>query len=494
MEPQGDVTDVEAGAALDRVLRCSAVGRSPRLRRLLTYLVEQRLSPGAVDIIQYRIAVEAFGLGDTFDAESRSLVRAHASRLRAALRAYYRGPGAADAVQLQLPGRGYHVAAIRASKAGVPAPLLLVRGFRAHDRSRVSVRISRLLVGRLVDSLARTSQGGVIADAADPAGRRARYVLEGDVERRSGGFVVAVRLTARAERKVAWSGWFPLGPSAEPASLARRLAQIVAGDFGIIDRHSLAAQPAADAAASPEAALLVAKAYELDYSASAYRRASRALAAALRAHPRHADLLAASGLLELVSHGEYFQRARPFPRDALARLALARSLGGDTAMTRYGFAYAACLEGDLVTFGRLARELLDDPDYPPGLASGMIGNLIFMGMESRGDLARLRGVQRGFPLYFKMVHVALALRALAAGRPGEALWEVARSSSPDYWFSLLIQGAALDRLGERDHAARIRGRLLRECPALRRCARSLLRRGVSEAHADLLADWVEGGV
>lgn len=493
MQPRPDVTDAEVGDALDRVARRSPIGRSPRLRRLLGYLVEQRLAPGAVDIIQYRIAVEAFGLGEDFDAEARSLVRAHASRLRVALDAYYRGPGMADPVRLQLPERGYQLAVTRAGAADAP-PTLLVRGFRASEGGRESARLGRLLTVRLLDALARTGQSGVVTEAADADGRRARFVLEGDVGRSASGVVVAARLTSRPRRKVVWSGWFPLGASGEAPALARRLAQVVAGDFGVLDRLLMASQPPATGSSSPESALLVAKAYELDYSEAAYRRATRALASALRAHPRHADLNAAASLLELVAHGEYFQRDRPFPRRAMARLALARSLGGETAMTRYGLAYAACLEGDLPTFERLARELIGDPDYPPGLASGMFGNLILMGRETRADLSRLRELQRAFPLYFKVVHVALALRALAAGKPDEALWEVARASAPDYWFSLLIQGAALSRQGERVPAARVRERLLRECPGLRRAARSLLRRGVAPAHADRLADWLEGEV
>jgi hypothetical protein len=123
----------EVRAALARVLASTPFCSSPRLQRLLTFLVEEVLAGRGESLVQYRVAVEGLGLGENFDPEKHTLVRSHAGRLRKALAAYYEGEGIADKVVITLPASGYRVGfvrvgarAARGAKASRPAPLLVV--------------------------------------------------------------------------------------------------------------------------------------------------------------------------------------------------------------------------------------------------------------------------------------------------------------------------------------------------------------------------------
>ena len=83
------------------------IGSDTRVARLLDYLVEEELS-GSGDVLDaYTIALGAFGRDADFDPGADALVRADVHRLRRALDAYDRGPGALAAVQISLPAASF---------------------------------------------------------------------------------------------------------------------------------------------------------------------------------------------------------------------------------------------------------------------------------------------------------------------------------------------------------------------------------------------------
>ncbi|MFN3819297.1 hypothetical protein [Blastomonas sp.] len=76
---------------LARVMQAPEFVRSPVLRRLLEYLVEQTLSGNGERLKAYQIAVEGLGRDDSFDPQSDSYPRVQVGRLRKMLDLHYAG-------------------------------------------------------------------------------------------------------------------------------------------------------------------------------------------------------------------------------------------------------------------------------------------------------------------------------------------------------------------------------------------------------------------
>lgn len=89
--------------ALARLLDWPEIARSPQLARFLSYIVERQLAGEGQSIKAYAIAVDVFGRPSDFDPQADPIVRVQARRLRSLLDQYYRGPGADDEIQIQLP-------------------------------------------------------------------------------------------------------------------------------------------------------------------------------------------------------------------------------------------------------------------------------------------------------------------------------------------------------------------------------------------------------
>lgn len=100
-------TSGEVNAALQRVLAVSEIGRSPRLSKLLRYLVEQVLAGEENRLKGTTIALDVFDRGADFDPQTDGIVRSEARRLRQALATYYQGLGADDGVVITVPKGSY---------------------------------------------------------------------------------------------------------------------------------------------------------------------------------------------------------------------------------------------------------------------------------------------------------------------------------------------------------------------------------------------------
>jgi serine/threonine-protein kinase len=92
---------------LDRILRSEAFQHADRLKRFLTFIVEEALAGRETELKEYVIGVQVFRKDATFDPRTDPIVRVQARRLRAKLFRYYREEGRADAVTIELPKGGY---------------------------------------------------------------------------------------------------------------------------------------------------------------------------------------------------------------------------------------------------------------------------------------------------------------------------------------------------------------------------------------------------
>jgi TolB-like protein len=132
------VVEHEVRDQLARVLSSSAFSSSDRLRRFLTFVVEETLAGRGDRIKAYTVATSAFGRRDDFDPQQDSIVRIEAGRLRRALEHYYLTEGSADAVRIVIPKGTYTPEFVRADAAPDVHPLFGTRTRRRGPRILVA--------------------------------------------------------------------------------------------------------------------------------------------------------------------------------------------------------------------------------------------------------------------------------------------------------------------------------------------------------------------
>jgi tetratricopeptide (TPR) repeat protein len=94
-------------AALEKIVTSPQLESSPSLCRFLRYVVAETLEGRGGMIKEYSLGAEVFGRGDEFDPRIDPIVRVQARNLRARMAKYYAGPGAQEAVIIDLPKRTY---------------------------------------------------------------------------------------------------------------------------------------------------------------------------------------------------------------------------------------------------------------------------------------------------------------------------------------------------------------------------------------------------
>src|SRR5689334_9148547 len=92
---------------VQRMTSSEIFSSSPQLASFLLFVVEAVLRGHGERLKGYTIGVEVLRRDVTFDPQIDPIVRVEATRLRRAIGRYYAGPGATDAIQIDLPRGGY---------------------------------------------------------------------------------------------------------------------------------------------------------------------------------------------------------------------------------------------------------------------------------------------------------------------------------------------------------------------------------------------------
>jgi len=221
----------DIGKHLAKLLSTPSIGGAERLSALLRFIVDETLSGRQAQLKEARIGLEVFRRkADAYDPSFDPIVRVQMGRLRAKLRAYYCGPGAADRIRIDVPV-GSYVPTFSAVEASAPAGLPTVAIDPAAEERRVAVLpIINMSAGdenhyfcdglteELINQLARVPRLRVVArtssfqfrDAARDireVGRLldATQILEGSVRRSGTRLRVTVQLINVADGCHVWS-------------------------------------------------------------------------------------------------------------------------------------------------------------------------------------------------------------------------------------------------------------------------------------------------
>jgi len=122
LHPFSKVTDRSVRHQLDRILASPTFQQVDRLKRFLTFVVQESVAGRSDQLKEYVIGVQVFGKEESFDPRTDPIVRVQARRLRARLVRYYRAEGQHDETIIELPKGGY-------------SPLVRVREAGASKRS-----------------------------------------------------------------------------------------------------------------------------------------------------------------------------------------------------------------------------------------------------------------------------------------------------------------------------------------------------------------------
>ncbi len=101
--------DAEAKIAeqLNRILGSKAFRQADRLKRFLSFIVDETVAGRGERLKEFVVGVEVFGKPESFDPRNDPIVRVQARRLRAQLARYYREEGPESELTIELPKGGY---------------------------------------------------------------------------------------------------------------------------------------------------------------------------------------------------------------------------------------------------------------------------------------------------------------------------------------------------------------------------------------------------
>ena len=101
------VSDKLVRQQLARVVSSKTFAQAERLKRFVTFIVDETSAGRGSDLKEYVIGVQVFGKESSFDPRTDPIVRVQARRLRTRLVRYYRDEGNGDELIIDLPKGGY---------------------------------------------------------------------------------------------------------------------------------------------------------------------------------------------------------------------------------------------------------------------------------------------------------------------------------------------------------------------------------------------------
>lgn len=211
---------------LARILRSETFQQADRLKRFLTFVVEEALAGRQADLKEYVIGVQVFRKEETFDPRTDPIVRVQARRLRAKLARYYREEGRTDPFIIDLPKGGY-VPVFRSRETlalfsrGPSGSLagrntILVEPFLDHTGSAEFLPFGEALRDELVHQLTQVRELRVLVardrrEQGEGPARAASVVVAGSVRRAGDRVRVNVHLVDAVTDSYVWSEAIDLG-------------------------------------------------------------------------------------------------------------------------------------------------------------------------------------------------------------------------------------------------------------------------------------------
>jgi serine/threonine-protein kinase len=169
-----DELEGKARQQLARILGSRTFHQADRLKRFISFIVEETLAARGNQLKEFLIGMEVFGKDARFDPRTDPLVRVQARRLRVRLARYYMDEGQEDEILIELPKGGYAPVIKRnqpAPKRAVSSGMLgrntvLVVPFADYTAERDCEFFCKGVQEEIILSLSRLSNMRVVSSAS----------------------------------------------------------------------------------------------------------------------------------------------------------------------------------------------------------------------------------------------------------------------------------------------------------------------------------------
>jgi serine/threonine-protein kinase len=213
-------TDEKVSAELNRILASKSFRQADRLKRFLTYVVEETIAGRGERLKEFAVGMEVFGKDKSFDPRNDPIVRVQARRLRAQLTRYYREEGQDDELVIELPKGGYApvfkpLKASLVRRPAIPALIsrntVLVMPFSDHSQAGDQDYFCQGLRQEIIHALAAIEEIRLVAGAyEDISGttwrQSAAIVIGGSVRTAGSNARISMDLIDNASGCYVWSG------------------------------------------------------------------------------------------------------------------------------------------------------------------------------------------------------------------------------------------------------------------------------------------------
>ncbi|MEY3894560.1 MAG: hypothetical protein RLZZ214_79 [Verrucomicrobiota bacterium] len=471
--PAGSWRERSLRAELARLERSLPLAGATKLRKLLRYLFEETLAGRGDLVSQYRIAFECYGIGEAFDTSINTLVRANAKRLRKILADLAPAEGECS-IRMARKGYGLLLAgAEEASSRVVPArrPSLGVLEFDTSGLPSADSGFSRVVSeeimlaldvqdlveprGPLALSPQRMADGGAVELAR---GLKLDFLIAGGVSEQDGTVVFNLRLLGGDSGSQLWAARGCLERETVSGNLARNLARAivsrVSNDWGPICSHiSKTVRTHPRERISAFEAVILARQYLTHYQFEDLPLIVRTLREAC-AETQDAAVPASLAMLLNAACGCEPRWREPLDRNEIRQLAAqAARLDPEDPWSRFSLAISAMLDGRRTVLVEMAKRTAREPESQLLLLGGMGALLFNQALELELGREMLERYCRQTTDYPRLVHLSLALGALASGDLAETRAELARFGVSWGWAAPLVLAACAALEGDREEAA-----------------------------------------
>jgi TolB-like protein/Tfp pilus assembly protein PilF len=212
----GSDADKKAAEQLNRILASKAFRQADRLKRFLTFIVDETIAGRGERLKEFVVGVEVFGKDNNFDPRNDPIVRVQARRLRSQLARYYREEGQEDDLAIDLPKGGYapvfrSVRNTPSRRSVIPALIsrntVLVLPFSDHSPGGDQEYFCLGLSQEIVHKLAGMAEIRLVADMREAADRLNAAIMIGGSVRTAGSQVrISMNLIETTSGCYLWSG------------------------------------------------------------------------------------------------------------------------------------------------------------------------------------------------------------------------------------------------------------------------------------------------
>lgn len=229
---------------LDKIISSSTFSSSQKLQRFLSYVVNQSQQGNEDILIQYNIAINAFGRELNFEAASDPIVRIQAGRLRTCLSVYYKDEGKDDPILISIPTGAYIPKFSKNTKNSIkPLPsrdnVIAVEAFKSLFNNTSQQYISDGFTEELLLEMARYGHLVVIRLLSNynQESRKARFLLRGSLRFKGANIKLIISLDDVEFLEQIWSEEFEVefNPDEliyQQEKIAKKIANIVGDVIG----------------------------------------------------------------------------------------------------------------------------------------------------------------------------------------------------------------------------------------------------------------------